>query len=59
MATPACFLGKFVPYSEVMVIFIAEVCSFYAAESWILFSHPFCYPVPFYWGIEFIDVERY
>jgi hypothetical protein len=37
MATPACFglcLENFFPafYSELMSIFIAEICSFYAGE---------------------------
>ena len=47
MAAPACFLDSlenFFPafYFEVVSIFIAEVCFLYAAEWWILFSHPFC-----------------
>ena len=35
-------------YFAVMSTFMAKVYFLYAAESWISFFHPFCYPVSFY-----------
>ena len=61
MSTLACFLNPFTWiflafYSEIVSIFVAEICVLYAVELWNLFHSVI---LSFYWGIESIVVERY
>jgi hypothetical protein len=61
MATPACFLENCFTtfYSEVVSVFVTEVCFLNAAKYWVLFTYPVCQCISFYWEIESIDVKRY
>ena len=65
MATPACFLGPFVwkifpgLYSEVLSVLVAKVCFLYAAEWWILFTHPLIYWWIVHWCWEILTTNDY
>ena len=66
MAAPAGFLGLFAwetilqaLYSDVVTIFVVEVCFLYGANRWILFMHPLCWSLPFLGVIESININRY
>jgi hypothetical protein len=60
LATWVFLLGKIFPalYSDVLSVFIAEVCFLYAAGWWMLFLHSVSLCI-FSCGFDSIDFEKY